>query len=183
LKKELGVGVRWLAFPLHPETPEEGRTLEELFAGRSYNIPEALAQMKTVADAEGLPFGKRTKTYNSRMAQELAKWAEEQGKGDAFHQAAFRAYFADGKNIAEKENLLDIAVSVSLDPGEAGRVVRERTYKEAVDDDWQRAYQLGITAVPTFLSGERRLVGAQSYDALKAFVLQKGAMIAEPRRM
>jgi predicted DsbA family dithiol-disulfide isomerase len=167
----LGVSVRWLAFPLHPETPEEGQTLEELFAGRSFNIPEALAHMKTVADAEGLPFGKRTKTYNSRLTQELAKWAEEQGRGDAFHQAAFRAYFADGKNIAKMESLLDIAVSVSLDPNEARRVIEERTYREAVDTDWQKAHGLGITAAPTFLFGNRRLVGAQPYQDLKQFVL------------
>jgi len=170
LKKELGVRVRWSAFPLHPETPEEGRTLKELFAGRSYNIPEAMAQMKIVADAEGLPFGTRTKTYNSRLAQELAKWAEDQGRGDIFHQAAFRAYFADGKNIAKMENLLDLANSVSLDPLEAKRIIQERTYKEAVDADWQRARGLGITAVPTFLYGQGRLVGAQSYQALKQFI-------------
>lgn len=172
MKKELGVSVRWLAFPLHPETPEEGRTLEELFAGRPYNIPEVLAHLKTIADAEGLPFGTRTKTYNSRLAQELAKWAESQGKGDAFHDAAFRAYFADGKNIAKTENLLDIAVSVSLNPDEARGIVKERTYREAVDADWKRAHRLGITAVPTFLFGAGRLVGAQSYEALKAFVLE-----------
>ena len=27
-----------VAFPLHPETPEEGMTLEQLFAGRNYDI-------------------------------------------------------------------------------------------------------------------------------------------------
>jgi len=160
-----------LAFPLHPETPEEGRTLEELFAGRPFNIPEMLAHLKTVADSEGLPFGKRAKTYNSRLTQELAKWAEEQGKGDVFHQAAFRAYFADGKNIAKMENLLDIAASVSLDPNEARRIIEEKTYREAVDTDWQNAHRLGIRAAPTFLLGNRRLVGAQSYQALKQFVL------------
>ena len=170
----MDINIRWLAFPLHPETPEEGRTLEELFAGRSYNIPEALAHMKTVADAEGLPFGARTKTYNSRLAQELAKWAEDQGQGDAFHQAAFRAYFADGKNIARMKNLLDIVISVSLDPDEARKSIEERTYREAVDADWLRARQLGITAVPTFLFGEGRLVGAQPYEALKQFVGQWG---------
>ncbi len=172
MKNELGVRVRWLAFPLHPETPEEGRTLEELFAGRPYNIPEMMAHLKTIADAEGLPFGNRTRTYNSRLAQELAKWAESQGKGDVFHAAAFRTYFVDGKNIARMENLIDIAVSVSLDPDEARRVFEERTYREAVDADWQRAHQLGITAVPTFLYGKGRLVGAQPYEALKQFVGQ-----------
>lgn len=172
MKKELGVSVRWLAFPLHPETPEEGRTLEELFAGRPYNIPEVLAHLKTIADAEGLPFGTRTKTYNSRLAQELAKWAESQGKGTAFHDAAFRAYFADGKNIAKTKNLLNIVGSVSLDTFEAKRVIEERLYKETVDADWERARGLGITAVPTFLFGKGRLVGAQPYEALKQFVGQ-----------
>ena len=172
MKKELGVSVRWRAFPLHPETPEEGRTLEELFAGRPFNIPEMLAHLKSVADTEGLPFGDRRETYNSRLAQEMAKWAEEQGNGDAFHQAAFRAYFADGKNIAKLENLLDIAVSVSLDPAEAKRIIQERTYQEAVDSDWKQARELGITAVPTFLFGGGRLVGAQPYQALKQFVLR-----------
>ena len=172
LKYEMDIDVRWLAFPLHPETPQEGRTLEALFAGRGYNIAEMMAHMKTVADAEGLPFQDRTKTYNSRLAQELAKWAQDQGKGDAFHQAAFRAYFADGKNIAKTEHLLDIAVSVSLDPIEAQRVIVERTYQETVDVDWQRSHQLGITAVPTFLNEGRRLVGAQPYQALKDFILQ-----------
>ncbi len=131
-----------------------------------------LAHLKTIADAEGLPFGNRTRTYNSRLAQELAKWAESQGKGDVFHEAAFRAYFVDGKNIAKKENLLDIAVSVSLDPAKAGKIVEERIYREAVDADWRRARQLGITAVPTFLLGKDRLVGAQPYHHMKAFALR-----------
>ena len=130
-----------------------------------------LAHLKKVADAEGLPFGERTRTYNSRRVQELAKWAEDQGRGDAFHQAAFRAYFVDGKNIAKMENLLDMAASAFLDTDEAGRIVEERTYREAVDADWQRAYRLGITAVPTFLYGSGRLVGAQPYETLKQFVV------------
>ena len=26
LKEDYEIGIRWIAFPLHPETPEEGRT-------------------------------------------------------------------------------------------------------------------------------------------------------------
>jgi len=166
----LGIGVRWRAFPLHPETPQEGQSLEDLFADRPINIPKMLTQLKKVADAEGLPFGNRTQTYNSRLAQELAKWAEEQGRGDAFHLAAFRAYFADGKNIARVDSLLDTVAAVGLNPAEAHTHIEERTYRLAVDADWQRARQLGITAVPTFLWDGRRLVGAQPYQALKRFL-------------
>jgi predicted DsbA family dithiol-disulfide isomerase len=162
--------VHWLAFPLHPETPPEGKTLEDLFAGRNVNIPEMMLKLKKVAASEDLHFGGRTMTYNSRLAQELGKWAEAEGKGDAFHQTMFRAYFAEGLNIAEEGVLLDVAASVSLDEVEAKIILRDRVFKDAVDDDWRRAFDLGITAAPTFLMDTRRLVGAQTYDVLVRFV-------------
>lgn len=74
-----------MAFPLHPEIPEAGQSLEELFKGRDVDIPAMLARLQQVAGAEGLPFGERTMTYNSRLAQELGKWAEEMDAGDCFH--------------------------------------------------------------------------------------------------
>ena len=70
------IEVQWRAFPLHPETPEEGLTLEELFAGRNIDIPSAMARLKRVAKELDLPWGERKKTYNSRLAQELGKWAD-----------------------------------------------------------------------------------------------------------
>jgi predicted DsbA family dithiol-disulfide isomerase len=164
------VAVQWIAFPLHPETPEQGRTLEELFAGRGMDIPRMLDRLKQTADDLGLPFGRRTMTYNSRRAQELGKWAEEQGLGEAFHQAAFNAYFAEGLNIARFEVLRRIADRVGLDADHAIDVLNTQRYKSAVDQDWQRAGRLGVYAVPTFQIDGRILVGAQTYEALVRLV-------------
>jgi hypothetical protein len=90
-------------------------------------------------------------TFNSRLAQELGKWAEDQGRGDAFHNAVFLAYFQRGENIARKPVLLQICSSVGLDPLAAEEVLDQRSYREAVDEDWRRSQQMGITAVPTFV--------------------------------
>ena len=119
-----------------------------------------------------MPFGDRKMTFNSRLAQELGKWAEQMGKGQAFHDAVFRAYFADGRNIAEINILIDIATSVGLDATEAHDVMADRAFKEAVDTDWARAYESGVTAVPTFLMNGQTLVGAQTFNALADFMLQ-----------
>ncbi len=159
---------------MHPETPESGQTLEALFAGQPVNIPGMLARLRQVARELDLPFGDRTMTFNSRLAQELGKWAEAQGKGDAFHQAAFRAYFQHGENIAQKAVLLRISATLGLDPAAAQTVLDQRTYRQAVDRDWERSRQMGITAVPTFVLGDRRLVGAQPYEALEKMVLDAG---------
>ena len=166
------MGVQWLAFPLHPETPEEGQSLEELFAGRDIDISEVMGRMRDMAQELNLPFRDRTMTYNSRRATELSKWAEEAGQGEAYHHAVFRAYFADGENIADMGVLKALCRDLGLDPGEAGRILTEKAYEKAVNDDWRFSQRLGITVVPTLLFAGRFLVGAQPYEVLEKFVLQ-----------
>ena len=173
--KEYEVEVRWLAFPLHPETPEEGMALEELFAGRDVDIPAIQRRLARVADSLSLPLAAHTKTYNSRRAQELAKWAESQGKGEEFHHAVFRACFAEDRNIARVDELVSLSASLGLPPDEARRVIVERSFREQVDADWQRSRALGITAVPTFMIGDERIVGFQPYDVIVQAVAGSGA--------
>lgn len=144
--------------------------MEDLFAGRGMDIPRMLAHLKETADGLGLPFGDRPHTYNSRRAQELGKWAESEGLGDQFHRAAFAAYFADGRNIAQFEVLADIATAAGLPGQEAARIIESGRFSQAVDADWQRSGQLGIQVVPTFRVDGQRLEGAKPYEALRDFV-------------
>jgi len=129
-----------------------------------------MARLKQIAGEEGLVLGDRKKTYNSRLAQELGKWAEANGKGDEFHRSVFHAYFADGRNIAEISTLLDLVNGIGLPPVEAKEVLENRTFQHAVDRDWARSQALGVTAVPTFFMGDQSLVGAQPYLVLEQFV-------------
>ena len=166
LRKEHGVKVEWVHFPLHPDTPQEGRSLEELFRGRGYDMPKMQAQMRARMEAEGLPYGERKMTFNSRLAQELGKWADTQPAGDAIHDALFKAYFVDGRNIGDAAVLLEIARAIGLDEAKAREVLEKRTFKAAVDEDWAKSRSYGITGVPTFVTGGKGLVGAQPYEAL-----------------
>ena len=134
-----------------------------------------MSRLKQVAEELGLPLGKRKKTYNSRLAQELAKWAESKGRGDPFNEAVFRAYFVDGKNIGKVDVLVALAKSIGLREEEARSVLELRTFKEAVDSDWARSHSLGITAVPTFFIDDRVVVGFPTYELLEEFVEACGA--------
>ncbi len=127
-------------------------------------------QLCATAAQFGVEMGKRTQTYNSRLAQELGLWAETQGLGHSFHMAVFKAYFADGKNIALKPVLLDLADQVGLDRSEAAAVIDTRAYGAAVDADWALSKSARIRAVPTFRMGKEILVGAKPYERLQALV-------------
>ena len=135
-----------------------------------------MSRLKQVAEELGLPLGKRKKTYNSRLAQELAKWAESKGRGDPFNEAVFRAYFVDGENIGKVDILAALAKSIGLPEEEAKSVLESRTFKEAVDSDWSRSHALGITAVPTFFIDDRVVVGFQAYEVLEEFARACGAL-------
>lgn len=135
---------------------------------------------KTAADL-GLPLGNRRKTYNSRLAQELGKWAETKNAGDAFHAEAFKVYFVDGKNIAKLPVLLDLAEFVGLNREDAESVILNRTFKKAVDEDWALSRKKGIKAVPTFVMKEDKLVGAQGYSTLERLLISNGVKKSENR--
>jgi predicted DsbA family dithiol-disulfide isomerase len=153
-------------FPLHPDTPAEGLPLKDLFAGRGFDLEAMHTRMKGLMDAEGLPYSRRTHTYNSRLAQELAKWADSQPGFESIHDALYRAYFVDGRNIGDPEVLIDIAQSVGLPIAAAREVLANRTFKDAVDADWEESRKRGITGVPSFIAGKYKVVGAQPYSVL-----------------
>jgi len=132
-------------------------------------------RMKGLMDAEGLPYNRRTHTYNSRLAQELAKWADSQPGFDAIHDALYKAYFVQGRNIGDPDVLADIAKSAGLPADPAREVLTKRTFKDAVDADWEKARRSGITGVPSFVAGGYKTVGAQPYDALSQLLAAAGA--------
>ncbi len=127
-------------------------------------------QMKARMDAEGLPYGERSMTYNSRLAQELGKWADTQPGGEALHDALFRAYFVEARDISQPAVLLEIAERVGLSVDKAREVLEQRTFKAAIDADWALSRRYGVTGVPTFVAGRHGVVGAQPYEVLEELV-------------
>ncbi len=178
LQRTFEINATWVHFPLHPDTPAEGRSMAEFYAERGRD-PEAMyLRMKALMDAEGLPYGRRTHTYNSRLAQELGKWADTQPGGAALHDALYRAYFVDAKNIGDPAILVDIVQSAGLPVEAAREVLTSRSFSAAVDEDWAKSRAYGVTGVPTFVAGGQGVVGAQPYEVLEQLLDAIGA----PRR-
>jgi predicted DsbA family dithiol-disulfide isomerase len=174
LKKNFDIDVRLVHFPLHPDTPDEGLALEDLFAGRSVDLEAFHERIKALMAAEGLPYTMRSHTYNSRLAQELEKWADTQDGGEALHDALYRAYFVDGLHIGDVDVLLGISESVGHAVEEARKVLETRSFKDAVDGDWRKSRQYGVTGVPTFVVGGRGVTGAQPYEVLADLLTEAG---------
>lgn len=175
LRQTFEIDIRYVHFPLHPDTPAEGREMAGFYAERGLDPEKMYLDMKARMDAEGLPYGRRTHTYNSRLAQELGKWAETVEGGDALHDALFRAYFVDSRNIGDVDVLLDIVRAAGLPIEDARQVIAEGLFSDSVDADWEKSRQYGVTGVPTYVAGGYGVVGAQPYEVLEQLMSEVGA--------
>ena len=148
--------------------------MHKVYSGRGIDADAAQARMKNLMTEEGLPYGNRTQTYNSRLAQELGAWVDTLKGFDEFHNAIFKAYFVDAKNISEENVLIDVANSVGLPEAETRKVLSERLFRDAIDADWTKSHEYGVTGVPTYIAQGYGVVGAQSYENLAQFLDKAG---------
>ncbi|MGY9003800.1 MAG: DsbA family protein, partial [Rhodospirillales bacterium] len=114
-------------------------------------------------------------TFNSRLAQELGTWADTQVGGDTMHKKIYQAYFVENKNIGNIDVLVELAESAGLDGSESRKVLEERRYETAVDEDWTKSRQMGVSGVPTYVAGGAGVVGAQPYEVLEQLMENAGA--------
>lgn len=169
VRKSRPVQVRWQPFPLHPTTPASGLLLSELFRGA--DVSAMHARLYAIMDELGLPYSKdRDSLYNTRQAQELLLWAQEQDAGDALASALFRRYFVDLGNLADPDVLLEAVTSAGLDPAAARTVLDSKSHAAAVDQSWQLARQLGLNGVPAFVGGGYQFSGYQPAAELERFL-------------
>lgn len=112
------------------------------------------------------PFG-----INSRPALIADKYAESQGKGEAFHKAIMEAYWQHARSIDDMNNLKEIAEGVGLDAENFDAVLADPIYEMEVIADIDQAHEYGLDAVPALVFDNRYLVvGAQPYDVLRQVV-------------
>ena len=70
----------------------------------------------------------------------------------------------------------EIVEAAGLPRDEAAGVLQTRSFKDAIDKDWEKSRSYGVTGVPTFVAGGYGVVGAQQYEALEQLMTQAGAV-------
>ncbi|HWJ03555.1 MAG TPA: DsbA family oxidoreductase [Verrucomicrobiae bacterium] len=166
LKKEFDIRDEWVGFEIHPETPPAGMPLADLFPAEAVKgMHERLQEM---GKQYGIEFDPQPNLSNSHLALEAGEYAKASGKFHEFHSAVFRAYFADGKNIGDLEELLNLAESAGMDREELSKALAEKRYAQNLRDTQKEARLYGITGAPTFIINNRyKIVGAQPIEAFR----------------
>ena len=169
LKENFDLDVEWRPFEIHPETPKKGTELNNLPFPKEY-LEMMKANIKKLADDVGVTFKLTDKLPNSRMALYLSEFARKKGKFDEFHKLIFDSYWKDGKDIGDQALLLDLADSLGFDRSEVLEYIdSEEPFKE-LKISLNKLRKYGINGVPTFIIGDRIVVGAQPYEVFEKII-------------
>ena len=184
------VKISWRSFQLNPdmETEPDANINEYLAKAKGWSVKQAQQMNQRVTDMaaeEGLEYNmNQAVVANSYDAHRLVQFSKDRGKASEMEEALFKAYFTDGKNIADHQTLIDLAEAVGIDPTEAKSILESDKYANAVNHDIQLAQNINITGVPFFLFGRKFSVsGARETEVfLKALKQSWNARIEDQQQ-
>ncbi len=174
LEAEQLVEVIWKSFQLDPNFPKDTAlpSAEYLSQRKGYPIDQVRAMSHHLAN-QGLEYGidfqfEKALTFNTFDAHRLIHWANEFHKSNELKQAFLIAYFTNGENLSQAENLIKVVCSIGLDSEKAKAVLDSDKYAEEVRQDIYQAQQVGVRGVPFFLINNNQTISGAQDD--KVFV-------------
>lgn len=168
------IEIVWKSFQLDPEIPaviSKPQNVYEYLANRkgmSYDQSVSMHQNVTaMAQKAGLEYNfDKTVIANSFNAHKVIQLAKTKGLGDTIEERFFKAYFTEGKNLADSTTLAELGSDIGLDKEEILHALKDDRYAYLVNQDITEARQIGVTGVPFFVFNRKYAVsGAQPADA------------------
>lgn len=165
--------IEWKSFQLDPTIPkmEERVDVYQYLAdkkGMSLEQSKSLHQnVIQMANNAGLEYNFDIAVVgNSKDAHRLIQFAKTKGLGDPAEEALFKAYFTDGKNMADMKDLIEIGTSIGLDSNELTSILESDAFAYEMMQDIQEAQKIGVQGVPFFVFDRKYAVsGAQPVEA------------------
>jgi len=128
------IEIEWKSFQLDPTMKSEpGKNIHQYLAERKgFSVQKAKElndHVTGMAAAEGLTYDfDKAVVANSFDAHRFSHFAAKQGKGDAAEESLFKAYFTEGKNIADRDTLVQLGTAIGLDATGLQQALEENTY-------------------------------------------------------
>jgi len=166
---DVAIERHWGVFLLRPDMPPEGleraAVMAKMFANQPEKARASRAALEAAAADSGAPIDLDAAKILPRTidAHRLIEWATGQGKMRKAADALFAAYFVEGRNVGDREVLLDIAAGIGLDRAIVADLLAGEADWSLVAAAHNSAVEAGVRGVPvTLFGGKFARQGAQS---------------------
>ena len=176
LDDEISIEVNWKPYQLHPEIPREGFDKKEYYKikfGESLGSSDKFNFISEEGRKVGLEFNfKKSKNLpNTFLAHRLLWLCRSKDMQDDIAEALFYAYFTDGRDVGNEDELIEISSENGLNKQEIRDFFQSNIGHEEVLREENRAREMNIFSVPTYIFNKKYLlVGGQESDTFKAYI-------------
>ncbi len=161
----------WYPFQLNPEIPAEGQSFEEYLTkrfGSPANVEPVLEHIAGDGGREGIDFrfDRIRHVPNAVPLHQLMQLAETVGADQsALAEDLMSAFFEHGRNIGNRDQLIEIAEPHGITREEVVKAITSDTLRQVVLTREGQVRASGLSSAPGFLLNRRLLVvGAQPTD-------------------
>ncbi len=153
-------------FELRPNMPREGLSAKRSGLGHPEKVDE---HMLRIARTEGFPMSLPDHIPHTHAAIVMGEVARDVGAETHWrtHEAIFRAYYGEGRDIGAQDVLLDVAESIGLDTVAVAAAWLEDTYEERLHAFRHFAMHVGIDATPAAMICNELLIGSRPYAVMR----------------
>ena len=173
------IEIVWKSFQLNPDMPESSEENVYQYLAESKGISyEQSVQMhervEQMAKNAGLDYHfEIAKVANSFKAHRVLQLAKRSNKGDELKEALLHAYFTEGKNISDKQVLIELAEKVGMTADDVELAFNNEAFAQYVRNDIEEARQIRVQGVPFFVFDRKYAIsGAQPVEHFKATLEQ-----------
>jgi predicted DsbA family dithiol-disulfide isomerase len=150
------VEVFYHSFELDPNSPRGQRESNLTMISEKFgkSPAEALAlddHVGSMARAEGLGFNSRRLVGNTFDLHRVLHLGLDRGVQQPLLSAVNEAYFAQARDVFDRDVLTEVAAGAGLDAAEVGKVFDSGDYADDVRQDELQAREIGISGVPFFV--------------------------------
>lgn len=164
--------VVWRPFELNPDVPIEGVDRETYMAAKmpdQVRLEQSNAELERQGEASGIRyrFDLINRVPNTRRSHLLIAHAARRGLQGEVMDRIMRAYFEEGCDIGDPDELVRLGSEVGLSAADARNALILRIGQDGVVAAERHAAVLGITGVPTYIfDGQYTISGAQEVGVL-----------------
>jgi len=171
--------IEWKSYQLQPDLQiTEAKGLDVYLAEiKGWSLSQAQEmnqQVSQMAKACGLNYQlNKAIVANTLKAHQLIQLAKTKLMGDAAEEALFKAYFTEGKDLNDENELCRIAESIGISSHEMAAVFKNQAYVDEVKREQFEAQQLQVRGVPFFLFNDQYAIsGAQPVETFESVIQQ-----------
>ncbi len=131
------------------------------------DVVAAVEGLAKQAAAEGVELRRPANLPPTALAHVVGTVAEQGGRGAAWRETCYRAFWAEGAAIGERRVLVDLADRAGLDREQVATAVDDRLLLATVRQRMANHRRNGVGGVPTILASRTLVPGLLPIDELR----------------